>query len=115
MYPPFRTSLSLSDLHTHVMVLHSLTPFELLVQTAVLFFNSPIRIVFNEHNIRFRTKLRHLTYWLKWRVHSAIIGGSIHVKFSCNVFNCSIVSEKPTLTLVINLGAMSYEIPPAPH
>ena len=26
---------------------------------------------------RFRTKLRHLTYWLKWRVHSAIIGDSI--------------------------------------
>ncbi len=25
---------------------------------------------------RFCTKLRHLTYWLKWRVHSAIIGGS---------------------------------------
>ena len=26
---------------------------------------------------RSRTKLRHLTYWLKWRVHSAIIGDSI--------------------------------------
>ena len=36
-----------------------------------------VRTVFNEHNIRFRTKLRHLTYWLKWRVHSAIIGGFI--------------------------------------
>ena len=36
-----------------------------------------VRTVFNEHNIRFRTKLRHLTYWLKWRVHSAIIDGFI--------------------------------------
>ncbi len=26
---------------------------------------------------RFRTKSRHLTYWLKWRFHLVIIGGSI--------------------------------------
>ena len=52
--------------NNHVKVLHSVTPID---------FDA--RTVFNEHNIRFRKKLRHLTYWLKWRVHSAIIGGSI--------------------------------------
>ena len=50
----------------HAVVLQNVTPFDF-----------DIRTVFNEHNIRFRTKLRHLTYWLKWRVHLAIIGGSI--------------------------------------
>ena len=34
-YPPIRTSLSLSDPHTHVMVLHNVTPIDLLVQSAI--------------------------------------------------------------------------------
>ena len=52
--------------NNHVEVLYNVTPIDFDVCN-----------VFNEHNIRFCTKLRHLTYWLKWRVHSAIIGDSI--------------------------------------
>ena len=52
--------------NNHVKVLHDVTPIDFYIRT-----------VFNEHNIIFRTKLRHLTYWLKWRVHLVIIGGSI--------------------------------------
>ena len=44
-YPPFRISLSLSDLDTHAKVLHNVTPFVPLQQTAVLFFNSPIFLI----------------------------------------------------------------------
>ena len=50
----------------HAVVLHNVTPIDFdicNVSTTTIF--------------RFCTKLRHLTYWLKWRVHSAIIGGSI--------------------------------------
>ena len=50
----------------HAVILHNVTPIDF-----------DVRTVFNEHNIRFRTKLRHLTYWLKWRFHPAIIGGFI--------------------------------------
>ena len=35
-YPRFRTSLSLSDLHTHVKALHNFTPFDLQAQVAIL-------------------------------------------------------------------------------
>ena len=54
----------MSDLHTHVMVLHSFTLFDLLVQTAVLFFNSPILL---NHQINKPALLRQLyaiaTHW----------------------------------------------------
>ena len=100
MYPPFRTSLSLSDLHTNVMVLHSLTPFDLLVQTAVLFFNSPIhpfrlrvtmiwwRGVVIIRQVAYRIRLRVTMIW--WRgvvefVQNGTLGrasptGGLHVR-----------------------------------
>ena len=36
VYPPLRTSLSLSDLHTHAKVLYNVTPIDLLIQSAIL-------------------------------------------------------------------------------
>ena len=50
----------MSAFSNHAVVLHNVTPIDF-----------DIRTVFNEHNIRFRTKLRHLTYWLNRRLYSA--------------------------------------------
>ena len=58
-------------------------PIDLLAQSAALFcpyqlryFSTASYMMFLMNTaFRFCTKLRHLTYWLKWRVHSAIIGG----------------------------------------
>ena len=63
-YPPFRASLNLSDLHIHVMVLRSLTPIDLLVQSAVLLFNSPIGLAMVNGLCYFslRKKYKHCHY-----------------------------------------------------